>query len=230
MASSPSPATSPTLTVPAQSRLNLSLGLIAATWLAGLIGHFTPLAEWPALVIYVLGSIGITLYHCRRYNDWQGAYVTRRNLKAALIGGVVAGGAMAALDLFNTYIYYRNGGAPMTQMENILVGQRLMFFLPLLAVAEEFLWRGMLFSALIDRGWNRFTVVALTSIFYLLNHYAVAPVSLMERTLMAAMGIFIAIPASYLVLRTKNTWAGVTVHGFTFISMLADIFLIPHLV
>lgn len=38
-------------------RFKIAFGLTAVIWIVGLVGHFTPLLEWPALAIYVLGSI-----------------------------------------------------------------------------------------------------------------------------------------------------------------------------
>ncbi|MFN3691184.1 MAG: hypothetical protein ACK4UU_09700, partial [Fimbriimonadales bacterium] len=56
-------------------RLRRSMGLVIAIWLLGLLGHWTPLREWPALFLYVLGSIGLTVYHCAQQRDWRGALV-----------------------------------------------------------------------------------------------------------------------------------------------------------
>ena len=48
------------------ARFNLSFGLMAAIWLLGLLGHFTPLLEWPALALYVIGSIALVLYRGKK--------------------------------------------------------------------------------------------------------------------------------------------------------------------
>lgn len=213
-----------------QQRLQLALGLVGVIWVVGLIGHFTPLGEWPALFIYVIGALAITVYHCRRYNTWQAVGITRRNLGAALKWGGIIGGGLMLLDLTNTFLYYRSGGAPMAQMEQILVGMGLLYLFPVLIVAEEWLWRGMLFSALLERGVNRHLVVVVTTLLYMLNHYAVAPVGLMERSLMAIMALPIGIIGGYLVLKTRNVWGSVTIHMLTMISMILDIFVVPALV
>lgn len=214
----------------AQQRLTLSLGLVGAIWLAGLIGHFTVVAEWPALFLYVLGSIGLTLWYCRRFDAWRNVYISKQNLGKALRWGGLIGGVLMLLDVVNTYFYYRSGGAPMAQMEQLLVGMRLLYLFPVLILAEEFLWRGMLFSALLERGVNKHLVVIITMLLYTLNHYAVAPVGFTERSLMAMMAIPLGVVNGYLALRYKNLWGGVLLHMLTMISMTADIFLIPLLV
>ncbi|NTV65438.1 MAG: CPBP family intramembrane metalloprotease, partial [Oscillochloris sp.] len=133
------------------------------------------------------------------------------------------------MDLANTFMYYRSGGAPMEQMQSLLVGLGLIYLFPVLVLAEEFLWRGLLFSALRERGMNPHLVVLLTTALYALNHVAVAPVSMLERAMMAGMALPIGIIGGYLVLRTRNVWASVAVHGLTFVSMVLDITLMPML-
>ncbi len=213
-----------------QRRLTWSFGLVGVIWIVGLIGHFTVVKEWPALFIYVLGGIGLTVYYCWRYNAWQEVYITRTNLKTALLWGGGIGLALFFMDVFNTYQYYRGGGEPMAQMEAILVEMKLLYLFPVLIIAEEFLWRGLMFSALLDRGVNKHLVVVITTLLYMANHFAVAPVGMLERGLMAVMALPIGIAAGYLVIKTKNLWGGVTLHMLTMISMAADIFIIPNLV
>ena len=210
-------------------RLRLALGLLALIWAAGLAGYLSGLSEWPALFVYVLGSIGVTLQYCRRYAAWERAGLTRKNLGAALRWGVLAGGALMLADMANTWMYYRGGGAPLATMEHILVGMRMVYLFPVLVLAEEWLWRGMLFSALLARGLNRHLVVVLTTLLYALNHYAVAPVPLAERTLMAIMALPIGIIGGYLVLKTRSVWAAVALHALVMVSMIADIFVLPGL-
>ncbi|NTV62960.1 MAG: CPBP family intramembrane metalloprotease, partial [Oscillochloris sp.] len=133
-------------------RLIAALALIGAIWVLGLVGHVTPLREWPATFLYVLGSLGLVLVYCRRANVWQQVGITRNNLRSAMIWGGGIGVGLAAMDLANTFMYYRSGGAPMEQMQSLLVGLGLIYLFPVLVLAEEFLWRGLLFSALRERG------------------------------------------------------------------------------
>lgn len=214
----------------ARQRLVSGSALAGSVWIVGLIGHFTPLAEWPALFLYVLGAIGVTLLLGVRDGLWEAMWVTRCGLGRALAWGGGIGLALLVIDNLNTFMYYRAGGAPMAQMEEILIGMRLVFLFPLLVLAEEFLWRGVILSGLHDAGFNRHLAVALTTTAYALNHFAVAPVGMVERAMMAAMGLPIGIAGGYLALKTRSVWAPVALHGLTMISMIVDIFVIPRLV
>jgi len=49
------------------------------------------------------------------------------------------------MDITNTILYYKSGGAPMVEMETLLVHRSLLYLFPLLILAEEFLWRGVMF-------------------------------------------------------------------------------------
>lgn len=213
----------------AQKRFQLSFGLTVAIWLAGLIGHFTPLAEWPALFIYVFGSIGLTLWHCSQNNDWRATYVSNMNLQESLKWGSIIGGGLFLMDVGMAYKHYADGGAPMNQMQDILLGKNFLYFFPILILAEEFLWRGLMFSALIDRGLNKHVVVAITTVLYMLNHFAVAPVGMLERGMMAMMALPIGIVGGYIVAKTRNVWGAVALHMITMISMVVDMLIIPKL-
>lgn len=214
----------------AERRLRGVLVLVALIWSAGLIGHFTPLAEWPALLLYVLGGLGFTVFHCQREGAWQTVGITRRNLRRALLWGGAIGGALMLMDWVNTWLYYRAGNPPMVDMESLLVDQRLILLFPVLVLAEELLWRGMALSALRDRGWNMHLAVAVTTLAYAFNHFAVAPVGMVERGMMTLMALPIGILGGYLAWRLQNVWAAVAVHMLTFISMTVDIFVMPGLV
>lgn len=213
-----------------KARFNMSFGLMAAIWLLGLIGHFTPLQEWPALFLYVFGAIGLVLYRGKAKGEWRQMYVAGGDIKKSLLWGGLAGLFLFAMDLINTVLYYKNGGAPMAQMEFILVNGSLLYLFPILILAEEFLWRGIMLSAMIERGVNKHITVFLTTIFYVVNHFAVAPVGIQERALMGMMAFPIGILGGYLVLKTRNLWGSFLVHMMTMISMVLDIFVIPQLV
>jgi uncharacterized protein len=211
-------------------RFNLSFGLMAMIWILGLVGHFTPLLEWPALFLYLFGSIGLVLYRGKAKGEWTDMYLAGGDLRKSLMWGGIAGGVLFLMDVVNTVMYYKNGGAPMTGMQFILVNMSLLYLFPLLVLAEEFLWRGIMFSAMIERGFNKHLTVFLTAAFYVVNHFAVAPVGMKERALMAMMAFPIGIFGGYLVLKTRNVWGSVLVHMITMISMMLDVFLIPKLV
>ena len=118
----------------------------------------------------------------------------------------------------------------MKEMEDILIKKKFIYLFPILIVAEEFLWRGLLMSSLQERGVNKHKVVGITTFLYVVNHYAVAPVGFKERSLMAVMAVPIGIANGYLTLKTKNVWGGVLLHMLTMVSMTADIFIVPKLV
>ncbi|NTU83177.1 MAG: CPBP family intramembrane metalloprotease [Chloroflexales bacterium] len=212
-----------------ERRLRLTLGLVGAIWLLGLVGHFTPLTEWPALFLYVIGAIFMTLRYCARADAWRKVGITRHNLGPAILWGGVLGVALMLMDWGNTYMYYRAGNAPMAEMETILVKMGFIYLFPVLVLAEEFLWRGMLLSALRDRGMNIHLAVVITTLAYAVNHYAVAPVGFTERGLMAIMALPIGILGGYLTLRLRNLWVAVIIHLCTFISMVVDIYVLPGL-
>ena len=86
-----------------------------------------------------------------------------------------------------------------------------------------------MFSAMIERGVNKHLTVFLTTVFYVVNHFAVAPVGMKERALMGMMAFPIGIFGGYLVLKTRNLWGSVLVHMITMLSMMLDIFVIPQL-
>ncbi|MCS6988301.1 MAG: CPBP family intramembrane metalloprotease [Chloroherpetonaceae bacterium] len=229
--SSSSPSIAPTSSEQAlrEKDLALSLTLIGAIWTLGFIGHFTPLKEWGALFLYVIGSIALALWLGKRCDAFERIFISRQNLGKALLWSSVVGGVLFAMDVGNTYFYYKNGGEPMKEMQTILVDMGFLYLFPVLIVAEEFLWRGVFFSALLRRGMNAHLAVGVATLLYMLNHYAVAPVGFYERSLMAMMALPIGIAGGYLVLKTRNVWAGVWLHSLTMISMILDIFLIPSL-
>lgn len=222
--------TLPAVTAGEQERLRLSLGLMVLIWMTGFIGHFTPFMEWPALYLYLSGSLGLVLYRGIQHGDWAKMYLAGGNLKKSLFWGAIAGAVLFLMDIVNTVMYYKNGGTPMAEMEILLVGRSLIYFFPLLILAEEFLWRGIMFSSMVDRRFNGHLTVFLTAIFYTLNHFAVAPVGMFERALMAMMAFPIGIIGGYIVLKTRNLWGSVLMHAITMISMLLDIFIVPKLV
>ncbi len=211
------------------ARFNQSFALMGAIWILGLVGHFTPLLEWPALALYVIGSISLVLYRGKTGGEWQEMYLAGGDLRKSLLWGGIAGFVLFAMDIINTVLYYKNGGAPMSGMQFILVNRSFLYFFPVLVLAEEFLWRGIMFSAMIERGFNKHLTVFLTAIFYVINHFAVAPVGMKERALMAMMAFPIGILGGYLVLKTRNVWGSVLVHMITMLSMMLDIFVIPQL-
>ncbi|MBO8092440.1 MAG: CPBP family intramembrane metalloprotease [Prosthecochloris sp.] len=200
-------------------RFLLSFGLMAAIWITGLVGHFTPLREWPALVLYVLGSIGIVLYRGMRYQEWSDMYLTGGNYWKSIILGCVTGGLLFFMALFNTHNHYSNGGSAMQEMEAILNHPFFYGMFPVLVLAEEFMWRGIMASSLAAKEINRHIVVLVTTLFFALNHFAVAPVGINERFLMAIMALPLGVIGGYISIVTRNLWGSVILHMLSMISM-----------
>ena len=198
---------------------------MAAIWIAGLVGHFTPLLEWPALVIYVLGSIALVLWRGSSLGEWQEMYLAGGNLKKSLLWGLIGGTLLLVMAMINTATMMKqnNGAAMMSGMQYLLVNRSLLYLYPILVLAEEFFWRGIMLSALIERGVNKHLAVVLTTLFFLLNHFAVAPVNMLERAMMAMMAFPLGILGGYIVVNTRNVWGSVLVHMIVMTSMIAAI-------
>ncbi len=207
------------------ARFNLSFGLMAAIWLVGLAGHFTPLHEWPALFLYVVGSIGLVLYRGKKKGEWTEMYLAGGELRKSLTWGGIGGTLLLLLAMMNTVTMMKNqnGAAMMSGMQYLLVNRSLLYLYPILVIAEEFFWRGIMFSAMIQRGFNKHLTVFLTTLFFLLNHFAVAPVNMMERAMMAMMALPLGILGGYIVANTRNVWGSVLVHMIVMTSMIAAI-------
>ncbi len=207
------------------ARFNLSFGLMAAIWLLGLAGHFTPLHEWPALFLYVVGSIGLVLYRGTKKGEWMEMYLAGGELRKSLTWGGIGGTLLLLLAMMNTVTMMKNqnGAAMMSGMQYLLVNRSLLYLYPILVIAEEFFWRGIMFSAMIQRGFNKHLTVFLTTLFFLLNHFAVAPVNMMERAMMAMMALPLGILGGYIVANTRNVWGSVLVHMIVMTSMIAAI-------
>ena len=206
-------------------RFNLSFGLMAAIWLLGLAGHFTVLQEWPALALYVLGSIALVLYRGKNNGEWQEMYLAGGNLRKSLLWGLIGGTLLLLMAMINTVnmMKNQNGAAMMSGMQYLLVNRSLLYLYPILVIAEEFLWRGIMFSAMIEKGFNKHLTVLLTTLLFLLNHFAVAPVNMMERALMAMMAFPLGIIGGYIVANTRSVWGSVLVHMIVMTSMIAAI-------
>ena len=207
------------------ARFNMSFGLMAAIWLLGLIGHFTPLLEWPALALYVIGSIALVLYRGKNNGEWQDMYLAGGNLRKSLLWGLIGGTLLLLMAMMNTMNMMKNpnGATMMSGMQYLLVNRSLLYLYPILVLAEEFLWRGIMFSAMIEKGFNKHLTVLLTTLFFLFNHFAVAPVNMMERALMAMMAFPLGIIGGYIVANTKSVWGSVLVHMIVMTSMIAAI-------
>jgi len=217
--------------VSTNQRLKLSMGLAIGIWALFGLGTSTPLGEWPALALYVLGTIGVVVWHGNKTGEWKEMYLAGGNLNRSLFWGGIIGGGLFVMDIAMAFMAHEmRAGDSMAQMEKILVGMKMLYFFPVLIIAEEFLWRGIMFSALIDRGMNKYLVIAITTFLYMINHIAVAPVAMTERAMMAMMAMPIGLVGGLIVMSTRNVWGSVLLHMITMISMIIDIFVVPKFV
>jgi uncharacterized protein len=226
----------------ADPRLAMSLKLVAAIWLTAVLARLaapllqalwppiTPeLTAWPALLVYVIGSLALAVVLVRRSGGWESVGLRGGALRRSLAWGFSIGVVLMALDWFNTYSYYRAGNGPMVEMERLLVELRLIVLFPALTLAEELLWRGILARGLQDAGMNRHLIVALTTAAYAVNHFFVAPVGVTEQALMTMMALPIGIIGGYLTLATRNVSGALLLHLLTVVSMIVDIYWMPAL-
>jgi len=152
-------------------------------------------------------------------------YLAGGNLRKSLLWGLIGGTLLLLMAMINTVnmMKNQNGAAMMSGMQYLLVNRSLLYLYPILVIAEEFLWRGIMFSAMIEKGFNKHLTVLLTTLLFLLNHFAVAPVNMMERALMAMMAFPLGIIGGYIVANTRSVWGSVLVHMIVMTSMIAAI-------
>jgi membrane protease YdiL (CAAX protease family) len=164
------------------------------------------------------------LYRGKTTGEWKEMYLAGGDLKKSLLWGAIGGTLLLLVAMMNTAMMKsQNDTAMMSGMEYLLVNRSLLYLYPILVIAEEFLWRGIMLSAMIEKGLNKHLTVFLTTLFFLLNHLAVAPVNMMERAMMAMMAFPLGIIGGYIVVNTRNVWGSVLVHMLVMTSMIAAI-------
>lgn len=98
---------------------------------------------------------------------------------------------------------------PLEAVKQLLFSRGLVLLLPLLVLAEEGLWRGLLLSALLELGMAPAWAITLSTLGFGLNHLAVAPLALAERGALALMALPLGWAAALLTARTRCLWGGV---------------------
>jgi membrane protease YdiL (CAAX protease family) len=160
-----------------------------------------------------------------RFSEWRDLFVAHHGLRRSLLWGGAIGLGLALASLGG--IGQMRAAAPpelqMAAMADILIGDKLILLFPLLILAEEFLWRGLLLSALLGSGWGSGAAIVLTTVCFTLNHFAVAPVGLMERAMMATMALPLGIVNAVLTVRTQNLWGGALIHLIAMLAMVVGI-------
>ncbi|KMM17644.1 CPBP family intramembrane glutamic endopeptidase [Synechococcus sp. GFB01] len=115
------------------------------------------------------------------------------------------------------------GSLPLEAVRGLLFGRGLVLLLPLLVLAEEGLWRGLLLSALLESGLTPVWSVVVSTLAFGLNHLAVAPLALAERGLLALMALPLGLVTAVLTVRTRCLWGGALLHLLLIGAMLGSL-------
>ena len=213
----------------AQSRLRQTLLLLAAIVVAGALAPITPLASWAALALYLLGSLGLLAWRALGLQEWEALFLRGSGLRASLLWGGGLGSTLLLAGLFSlpamraAMAEGASGELPLAAVQQLLFGRGLVVLLPLLVLAEESLWRGLLLSALLESGLAAGWAVGLSTVGFSLNHLAVAPLALAERGALALMALPLGLIAAWLTWRTRCLWGAVLFHLLLIGAMLGSL-------
>jgi membrane protease YdiL (CAAX protease family) len=116
-----------------------------------------------------------------------------------------------------------DGSFPLEAMQGLLFGNRLLLLLPVLVLAEEGLWRGLLLSALQGIGMPEATAITISTLAFMANHLAVAPLALAERGMLALMALPLGLMSAVLTVRTRVLWGAVLLHLLVMGAMLGSL-------
>jgi membrane protease YdiL (CAAX protease family) len=208
--------------------LKPTLILIGAIWLLGTIGAVSPLATWAALGLYVLGSLTLLAWRAFISREAEAVYLRGSGLRSSLLWGggiglVVLVAGLLSLPAMRAAMPAGADAFPLEAMKELLFGHRLILFLPVLTLAEEGLWRGLLLSALEETGLPETTAIALSTLAFMVNHLAVAPLVVVERGMLALMALPLGLVSAVLTVRTRVLWGGVLLHLLVMGAMLVSV-------
>jgi membrane protease YdiL (CAAX protease family) len=210
------------------SRLKPTLLLVGAIWLLGTIGAVNPLATWAALGLYVLGSLTLLVWRAFGCAEAEAVYLRGPGLRSSLLWGgggglvlLVAG--LLSLPAMRAAMPAGDASVPLDAMKVLLYGHGLILLLPVLVLAEEGLWRGLLLSALREIGLPEGAAIALSTLAFMANHLAVTPLALVERGMLALMALPLGLLSAALTVRTRVLWGGVLLHLLVMGAMLGSL-------
>jgi len=210
------------------SRLKQTLVLVGAIWLLGAIGGVSPLATWAALGLYVLGSLALLAWRAFGWSEAEAVYLRGPGIRNSLLWGggiglvlLVAG--LLSLPAMRAAMPAGDGSFPLEAMKELLFGHGLILLLPVLVLAEEGLWRGLLLSALREIGVPEAASIALTTLAFMVNHLAVAPLAFVERGMLALMALPLGLMGAVLTARTRVLWGSVLLHLLVMGAMLGSL-------
>jgi membrane protease YdiL (CAAX protease family) len=210
------------------SRLKQTLVLVGAIWLLGAIGGVSPLATWAALGLYVLGSLALLAWRAFGWSEAEAVYLRGPGIRNSLLWGggiglvlLVAG--LLSLPAMRAAMPASDGSFPLEAMKESLFGHGLILLLPVLVLAEEGLWRGLLLSALREIGVPVAASISLSTLAFMVNHLAVAPLAFVERGMLALMALPLGLMGAVLTARTRVLWGSVLLHLLVMGVMLGSL-------
>ena len=212
----------------AHTRLRQTLMLLAAILLVGALTPISPLASWIALALYLLGSLALLIWRALGLQEAESLFLRGPGLRTSLLWGFGLGTALlmaglVGLPAMRAPMADGAGDVPLDAVKQLLFGRGLVLLLPLLVVAEEGLWRGLLLSALLELGLAPAGAVGLTTLGFGLNHLAVAPLALAERGALALMALPLGLVAAILTTQTRCLWGAVLFHLLLIGAMLGSL-------
>lgn len=212
----------------APDRLRQTLALLAAIGLIGALAPLWPLASWAALALYLLGSLVLLAWRVVGCHEAEALFLRGPGLRASLLWGgglgallLIAG--LIGLPAMRAAMASEPGALPLEAVRGLLFGRGLVLLLPLLVLAEEGLWRGLLLSALLGSGLTPVWSVVVTTLAFGLNHLAVAPLALAERGLLTLMALPLGLITAVLTIRTRCLWGGALLHLLLIGAMLGSL-------
>lgn len=212
----------------AEGRLQQTLLLLLAISLVGALAPFTALATWAALALYLIGSLVLLTWRALARHEAEALFLQGGALEASLLWGgglgvvlLVAG--LSALPAMRAAMADGGGGLPLEAVHELLFSRGLVLLLPLLVLAEEGLWRGLLLSALLELGMAPAWAVSLSTLGFGLNHLAVAPLGLAERGALGLMALPLGVVGAVLTTRTRSLWGAALLHLLLIGAMLASL-------
>jgi membrane protease YdiL (CAAX protease family) len=208
--------------------LRQTLILVGAIWLLGSFGGVSPAATWAALAVYVLGSLTLLAWRGFGCSEAEAVYLRGPGLRNSLLWGggiglVLLLAGLLSLPAMRAAMPAGDGSFPLEAMKELLFGHGLILLLPVLVIAEEGLWRGLLLSALGEIGVPEAAAIALSTLAFMVNHLAVAPLALGERGMLALMALPLGLMSAVLTARTRVIWGGVLLHLLVMGAMLGSL-------
>jgi membrane protease YdiL (CAAX protease family) len=210
------------------SRLKQTLLLVGAIWLLGALGGVRPEATWAALGLYVLGSLILLAWRTLGCSEAEAVFLRGPGLRDSLLWGGGAGLALLlagllALPAMRAAMPAGDGSFPLEAIKGLLFDHGLILLLPVLVLAEEGLWRGLLLSALRGNGMAEAIAITLSTLAFMVNHLAVAPLALVERGMLALMALPLGLMSAVLTVRTRVLWGAALLHLLVMGAMLGSL-------